>query len=438
MDQRAESPVHLSYLGGGAICEVTNSYLFRKNCWTAGQTITLQVPSGDFSAAVAAAADWNFYLTQDAAAPRFAVSQTTGNVLVTDSGSTSTNKYCGGFDGPNLTWIVITGSINCNQGASTGSWGAALRQEMVGIIGWSESVEEHPDLFEPGLTTHCVTYLAKTPRVINEEVCVHDAEGPVLAYRNLESLVTDSGNFWRDSVYMHALIKRAPGAVTVGDTILVVADTFYSGGFGGGGMPSQSQASGHIPIAKPTNGQIIYSSSNSSILVQIAGGQFRAVSDGQANIRARPSASPSTLTRWWLPFKERGDSIHVTVVPAPPPPPPPYVVTSDQTPIHAPGSHQFTAHIGTSGSTIYWQVDDSRTTGIDPDTTFSTVGQSATLDVGAGSYTLRFRVQFSASPSYWQQQDIPVCTEEGQNLHAGGKVGGGSTDAVEHCPPDEQ
>lgn len=433
LEQPSAPVVHASY-GSGAICTTENSYLFRKNCWNAGQTITLKVPANQLSSANAARDDWNQYLEEDASAPRFAVNLSAGDVLVSNAGTTSTDKYCGTFDGDNLTWIVITGSTDCDQNASTGSWGAALRQELVGILGWSEDVEKVPDRFEQGLTTHCVAYLDKFVRVINDQVCVHEAEGVVLAYRNLESTVTDPGNFWRDSVYMHVRIKADTNSLSTVDTVQVVADTFYSGGFGGGGMPAQMAASGHIPIAKPTNGSVTYSSSNSTFLAYLSAGRFRGVSPGTAWARAKPSCAPSTKTRWWLPFKERGDSIPLTVVAAPPPPPPAYVVTSDQTPITTPGSHIFQAHIGDASTQIFWQVDDSRTTGIDPDTTFSTYGQYATLNVGAGSYTLRFRVQFSAAPPYWHQQDIPVCTEGGEALQ-GGKAGGGSTNAVENCPP---
>ena len=136
-----------------------------------------------------------------------------------------------------------------------------------------------------------------------------------------------------------------------------------------------------------------------------------------------------------VPFKERGDSINVSASmapPPPPPPPPPYVVTSDETPIVTPGSHNFTAHIGSSGSQVQWQVDDSRTTSIDPDTTFTTSGQVASLNVDSGSYTLTFRVRVGAT--LWSSQDIPVCTETGENLDSGG---GGSTQAVENCPPGD-
>lgn len=154
--------------------------------------------------------------------------------------------------------------------------------------------------------------------------------------------------------------------------------------------------------------------------------------------RAKPSDAASTKTRWWLPFKEPGDSIPLIVFAAPPPPPPAYVVTSDQTPVTTPGGHLFQAHIGDATTQIYWQVDDSRTTGINPDTTFSTYGQYATLNVGAGSYTLQFRVQFTSTPPSWHQQDIPVCVQDDLTFGAASKRGGGSTNAVGNCPPSGQ
>lgn len=157
---------------------------------------------------------------------------------------------------------MLTDSTNCDQGASLGSWGAALRQELVGIIGWSEDVEKVPDRFEQGLTTHCAAYLDKFVRVLNEQVCVHEAEGVVLAYRNLESTVSDPDNFWRDSVYMHVRIKADTNALSTADTVQVIADTFYSGGFGGGGIrlewqrvdtsPSRSRRTGMSASVAPT------------------------------------------------------------------------------------------------------------------------------------------------------------------------------------------
>src|SRR5690606_27208373 len=115
----------------------------------------------------------------------------------------------------------------------------------------------------------CVLNLTKASPDINTEVCVHEAEGVVLAYRDLDILINDSDDFWRDSVYMHVQIKSSSVEAVVGDTLQVVADTFYSGGLGTGSMPSQQQVVGHIPIAKPTNGQVVYNSSNTSTLLSL-------------------------------------------------------------------------------------------------------------------------------------------------------------------------
>ncbi|MBA2292700.1 MAG: hypothetical protein H0W15_09645, partial [Gemmatimonadales bacterium] len=421
-------------LSANAVCPTTNSYLFRTSCWNAGQVITLKVPPNRETAAQAAIADWNQYLEQDAAAPRFAVSTSFGAVTVSETGAQSSTQWCGTFDGDSLAWVTITGAASCNFGAHKGSWRAALLQETAGILGWSESVEAVPDRFEPGMTTLCVLHLSKFSSVINDQVCVHEAEGVVLAYRNLETVVTDPANFWRDSVYMHARIVNPSGTILPGDTVLVVADTFYSGGLGGSsGMPAQMQAAGHIAIAKPTNGEVSWSSGSTGVLTHLGGGNFRAWSPGSAYVRAKPSRAPTTKTRWWLPFQERGDSILLTVAPPPPPPPSPYVVTTDEVPIWTAGNHTFTAHIGTSSSTIYWQVDDSRTTTVDPDATYTTSGQQLTISVGSGSYNLRFRVALS-SAGPWDIQDIPVCTQTSQ-LQGAKAGGGGSIDAVANCPP---
>jgi hypothetical protein len=120
-------------------------------------------------------------------------------------------------------------------------------------------------------------------------------------------------------------------------------------------------------------------------------------------------------------------------------PPPEFIVTTDEMPIVTPGTHTFTAHIGWSGAMIFWKVDDSRTTTIDPDTSFVTIGQTVQLPVGTGSYTLTFKVALEPSPLIWNEQHITVCTDGNPALLAGSVEDEGSgTDAVANCPPPEQ
>jgi hypothetical protein len=76
----------------------------------------------------------------------------------------------------------------------------------------------------------------------------------------------------------------------------------------------------------------------------------------------------------------------------------------------------------------------SRRPVVSPDTVFSTSGLDATIQVAAGSYTLAIQVSTSVWGGF-QQQDIPVCTQSSENLWGAHTQGGGSTNAVEHCPP---
>jgi len=390
--------------------------------------------------------DWNFYLTQDALAPRFRINP--GNITTdvftvhVQSGS----QYCGTFSDPGRDTVYIrrahvAGDLqSCQINAHTGTWSVAYKQELAGVIGWDESVEQNSKvLFEPGLTTICVLYLDDQPngsRFINPFVCAHEADGIILAYRG-ETSTVGNGRMFRDTLYMHVALSPAAATIQVGDSVRILADSFYSGGLGMGGPPGLTEVRGHIPVAKPVPPGGVSWFSRSTTAASRGDGWFVGAGQGSAWVGARANGTPSPATRWWPPLRARGDSILVTVNPASPPPPPPppaYVVTSDETPIWTPGSHTFTAHIGSPSSTIYWRVDDSRTTTVSPDTTFSTSGQAVIFDVAAGSYTLAFQVSLYEFGGY-QQQDIPVCTQSGQNLQGKGKQGGGSTDAVENCPP---
>jgi hypothetical protein len=146
-------------------------------------------------------------------------------------------------------------------------------------------------------------------------------------------------------------------------------------------------------------------------------------------VAAGPSAPPSAQTRWWLPFKERGDSIPVTVLSAPPPPP--FKVTSiasDETPFQTPGFHQLVATVVSAPGpvTTRWLIVDSRNPTV-TDTVF-VGGTTLTRNIGSGSYNMSFTVrpQSGSTIGFSAVQDIPVCTASG---------GGGSTDAVANCPP---
>jgi hypothetical protein len=376
--------------------------------------------------------DWNQYLTQDSQSPRFATSTTSGQVVVSDSGSSS-SQWCGLFEGTGGSWIKIIAESNCQINAGVGPWSAAFRQELAGILGWDESVETKRYLFKPGMTTLCMLYIDST-RTLNQQVCAHEADGAILAYRGLESSVAVADSFFADTLYMHTRLKFS-GVVRVNDTITVVADTFYSGGFGSGGMPAMQQASGHIPVAKSAgNGAVWWSSTQVRVLHSLGNGSFRADSAGTAFVKAGPSASPSTRTRWWLPMKERGDSIHITVIEGLP-----FQVDSigtDQMPITVATYHTFTARVVSQppGSlSTRWIITDSRTPSQSDTITVS--GNTLSRFIEEGSYAISFTVRpmVGSTIGFAATQDIPVCASPSENLWGGGKQGGGATNAIPGC-----
>lgn len=423
-----------------AQCSGQTHYLFFKNCWFPGQPIGLgPVPPERQSDQQSAIADWNQYLQQDAQAPFFTVNSGIDvSIIATETGT----EFCGNFEPETLDQITIRAvGGTCGATAHHGSWAAALKQELAGIIGWSESVEGASiSFFEPGLTTSCVLNLVKgvpiPEKIINESVCAHEAEGVILAYRGLEGTV-GSDRMFRDTLYMHVTLSATTQNMAVGDTVQATAASFVSSGIGDAGGGGGEEAAlllpgGHIPVSKPTNGQVWWASRPAGRLDHLGSGRFVALAAGTVWVAAGPSAGASAQTRWWLPFQERGDSIQVTVLaPPPPPPPPPFKVTSiaaDEIPFQTVGLHQLVATVVSAPGpvTTRWLIVDSRSPTV-TDTVF-VGGTTLTRWIDSGSYNLSFtaRPQSGSTIGFAAVQDIPVCTASS---------GGGSTDAVANCPP---
>jgi len=173
-------------------------------------------------------------------------------------------------------------------------------------------------------------------------------------------------------------------------------------------------------------------------------GRPAAVGQGPVTVYLRGGAVPTGYD-WWTPFRERGDSIKLTVTAPPPPPPPPFKVDSiwaAQMPITTPGWTTFQASVvGAPGTpvAIRWIVVDSRNPMVADTTVY--YGLHMDLNISSGSYTMpiRARPQYGWTLGIDAYQNIPVCTESGgaMRMKAGAaKDGGGEgTNAVENCPP---
>lgn len=150
---------------GGGSCTSLNHYGLWSGCWSAGETIRLNVPAQNYDAVAAAAGDWNQYLTQHSASPRFAVSTGFGDILVHVTG-TGSGGWCGNYS---ETRDTIYMRRTC--GGHTGSFAATMKHELANLLGWNEneSFEGNENLFSPGMTSICTVHLQPniSPKQIN-------------------------------------------------------------------------------------------------------------------------------------------------------------------------------------------------------------------------------------------------------------------------------
>jgi hypothetical protein len=400
--------------------------------WNCNSTVEFYTNNGLLAPHVAnAIAEWQTELaaTGFSDLPAFTTTGSPSLAEATVNGTHSGTAFCGHWNNTTRVLQVFSGT-DCDNFDNSGPLPALLLHEVGHAVGWTSATVDKV-IFATAAADHCVMNLP-TDGSLNGAICAHEIEGALAAY----GLVShDVNTFFSKPFVVGSATGLAPFTLQVGQTASPTPGEW------------RLDRGGTVP---GTASSYTWSTTDSAVAtVTGTGGIVTAVAPGTAMIRAVPTSSGSYL--FAHPFRNAGVSGTVTVPEPPPPPPPPpplYAVTTDETPLVTPGSHGFTAHIGSSSSTIHWRVDDSRTTTVDPDTTFSTSGQLAQLWVDAGSYTLVFRVGLSPWPSGWNQwylppgwyeQQIPVCTgDDPQDLAGSGKTGGGQTDAVENCPPEQE
>jgi hypothetical protein len=342
--------------------------------------------------------------------PTFRTTAVPSQAEATVTGPHEGTEFCGTWNNGSRV-LTVYADAGCNNFDNTGPLHALLVHEVGHAVGWTGS-GVHKLYFATAAADHCVMHLPSDGS-INTTICAHEIEGVLAAY----GLVSHDANSFFSTPFVVGANGLAPLYLQTGQV-----DTLSPGEWQ---LEVGSTVSG-------SGGSYSWTSNNSAVAT-VSGGIVTAVGSGTATIRAVPQQSSSYLHAH--PFRTQGVSTTVSVTT----PPPEFIVTADQMPIITPGSHTFTAHLGTSSSTIYWRVDDSRTTTVNPDMTFSTLGQVAQFNVGSGSYTLTITVSLSV----WgggQQQDIPVCTTGDDPVYLAGLFDeeGGGTDAVEGCPPPEQ
>jgi hypothetical protein len=312
--------------------------------------------------------------------PAFYITADPSQAEATVTGTGYGTEFCGTWNNSSRV-LTVYADAGCNNFDNKGPLPALLRHEVGHAVGWTGSSVDKV-IFATAAAEHCVMNLPSDGS-LNPTICAHEIEGALAAY----GLVGYDYEDFFTTPFVVGANSLTPLYLQTGQV-----DTLSPGEWhldGGGTVSGTSSA-------------YSWSTTNSNVAT-VSGGVVTAVGPGTATIRAVPQ--PSSSYHHAHPFRNQGVSTTVTVTS----PPPEFIVTADQMPIITPGNHTFTAHLGTSNSTVYWAVDDSRTTTVNPDMTFSTAGQVAQFNVASGSYTLTISV--SLSP--WgggQQQDIPVCT----------------------------
>jgi len=330
--------------------------------------------------------------------PTFTTTTSPGDASATAVGTGTGPYFCGIWQNGPRVLHVLTGD-DCDNFDNKDVLARLLRHEVGHAVGWT-GLSTDKVIFDTDAADHCVMNLPDDGS-INEQICAHEIEGALAAY----GLVSyNASTFFSTPFVVSSQLALHSQTVPIGQTVTLSPGPWRleRGGFVAG-----------------TENSYQWTTSNASVAT-VAGGVVTAQAAGTATITARPTSSGSYL--FAHPFPTTGRTATITV-----PQPSPQILL-DEVPVYTATYHTFTYQGPGGPGALAWSIDDSRTTLINPDTTFTTPGWTASVYIDAGSYTLRVSAGGVT-------QDFPVCTY-GSSLRGGtGGKGGAGTNAVEGCPP---
>jgi hypothetical protein len=256
-------------------------------------------------------------------------------------------------------------------------------------------------------------------RPVGGDVCLHDVEAVLLAYRGLSLPAA----YFQSAIAQKTDLRTAPLTLQRGAQFTLALTQAAT--------TAPPAASAVLLPREPS--QVTWTSSNPAVATVSTSGVVAATGNGTAQIRATmpPAQLPPTGYVAWSPLAVLGDGFTLTVVDAP------LRITDISTPEGPPltraGYHTFTAAwTGGPGGTpdsVRWQIDDTRTgPGIDV-----TIMRRGSLDltrlIQAGDYSLQISAlpYKAGQPGSAYAEDYPVCTGDGglSGTDAEGGCGGG-------------
>ncbi|MDX2206207.1 MAG: hypothetical protein SFU57_01060 [Gemmatimonadales bacterium] len=359
-------------------------------------------------------AQWNALLKQGQTLGMFRLKKDLASgIRVHIEGGTG-DLWCGRTFGKSggIDSVLIRRDQNCG-GSRRASRQTILTHELAHVLGWNTGHGPEFAKFSPLTAGICTTFLPRDSAIM--------AETPVagsVCHAEVEALFRArlGGGWLPDTVLLASQIlthtDASPRTVTglaTGDTATVAVTRWFS-------------APNGVTVTNGV-GSLAWSSDNSNIAAIVAPGRIRGQSGGTTKIRMRglSSFAPPGFQLWW-PFRHLGDSITVTITA------PATNILLDEVPVWTAGYHSLTFVSGGTPGQLVWTIDDSRTTTLSPDTTFTTPGWTAMVHIGAGSYTLTVTAGGIV-------RQFPVCTASSSQAAMASVPSLPGTDAVANCPP---
>jgi hypothetical protein len=366
---------------GGSGTNNSNFNGIDRTCLTNG-TIQLTLTGSGEAALESAIEAWNTHLREGVGMPEMDIVESGGIPVTIPSSDTA---YCGGTvpgDSGRVGAVIIyrASSGSCSS-KKTGQLQPVLRHELAHVLGWNSAHGGLPGS-RTSTTENCVTFLPakESAEEMTANVCYHDVEALFRAKASESGWTYDEDYFTSPILWT----TNAPSSESVPATTSeqISMSQWYA-------SPSGQQSRSHSHLT--------WAESSPLFSVDGTGTVIAGSTEGSGMLYLKATSTPPSGYLIWSPFKDRGDSVTIVVTEAPPPPP--FLidsVTADQQPVIHGGMRTFTVHVSNppgSPVTTTWWVDDPRTTGVTPDTTFSKSTTWAEFAVGEGEYGLEIRVR---------------------------------------------
>src|SRR5690606_30581915 len=206
--------------------------------------------------------------------------------------------------------LMRLGEGSACTASQRGSLSQVLTHEIAHVLGLNQQHGGVAARSSPLTSTGCTSYLPTGQGYGNltAQVCYHEVE-TIIRARNGSGYVYDSAFYSAPLAYSTNVTPRAVSVEAGSNQSFAVSDWYLK--------PYGSLANGTASL-----NWVVFDTTKAKIIsAGVVQGRPAAVGQGPVTVYLRGGTVP-TGHDWWTPFRERGDSIKLTVTEPPPPPPP--------------------------------------------------------------------------------------------------------------------